>query len=467
MYNSNKNEMDMIDKFRSLFEDCSTEFGICNPTTDFIKLSTDQQRALSLFNSGSNLLIMGSAGVGKSFLIKEMKYQTMKNTDKKIVITATTGIAAYNINGITINSFMGIGTGEKPVEYLLRRIRNKFVVQDRIRRTDILIIDEISMASAELFEKINLICQSVRKNNRLFGGIQVILTGDFLQLLPVFNKNPKFFPNQDTRLLFESELFQKYFTKRNIILLTSNFRQSDKLFIELLLRLRKGNSTKSDIDVLKSRLISNIKQDFNKTVYLVSSNKHAQTINQTNLTKNPNQPITFTSSFNEEGDTELCKDLTTELNNQFEQKGINTITLKKGVRVMLLKNLSVEEGLVNGSVGTIIDFQTYDLKQYPLVHFDNRIKRLITPVEWQLELNDSKVTAVQLPLMLCWAITIHKSQSLTLEKAVLYLDDCFCDSQVYVALSRVKSLDGVFLKSFNENKIFVNSKVKAFLSNFE
>lgn len=140
------------------------------------------------------------------------------------------------------------------------------------------------------------------------------------------------------------------------------------------------------------------------------------------------------------------------------KKGILNIELKVNARVMLIKNISVEEGLVNGSVGTITHFEN----NIPFVKFDNGIQRLITPVDWELQYEDSTCKATQIPLMLCWAITHHKSQSLTLEHAILELDDCFCDHQVFVALSRLKTLNGLYLKSFNPYKITVNNNVKKY-----
>lgn len=127
---------------------------------------------------------------------------------------------------------------------------------------------------------------------------------------------------------------------------------------------------------------------------------------------------------------------------------------------MLIKNISVEEGLVNGSVGTVLYFEN----NMPFVKFDNGIQRIITPVEWELQYKESSCIVKQLPLMLCWAITHHKSQSLTLDYAILELDDCFCDHQVFVALSRLKTLNGLYLKSFNPSKITVNNKVSEFLN---
>lgn len=457
-----KSQDNLMNKTRELIEEYNQENGI---DEKFIELSKDQQLALDLFKEGKNLLILGSGGTGKSKLIQEMTYHTSKCTSKNIVVTATTGIAAYNINGLTIHSFMGIGTGDQNIDILIRKIRSKPPLRDRIRNVDILVIDEISMMSAELFEKINAICQTIRRSAAPFGGIQVVLTGDLLQLLPVFNKNVELFQDQDTRLIFESKVFTTYFNSNNIVNLKQNFRQSDKVFLGILNRMRVGENTKDDINILKSRFVSKLlaKDNIRDAVHLVASNKQAQEINRMNLETIKDKGTKYRTAYFEDGDPELTKELKKELQNQFMQKGINEIELKKNARVMLLKNLSVEEGLVNGSVGTIIEFDN----GYPIVKFDNGPQRIITPVEWELKLSGSVCKAAQVPMMLCWAITIHKSQSLTLEKAVLELGGCFCEHQVYVALSRVRSLNGLYILSFSVNKVQVSQKVKDYLKDID
>jgi len=473
MYNQQKQQEELMDKYRGMLEDYGNSEGI---DLEMTKLSASQKRALEIFESGRNVLVIGAGGTGKSRLIKEIRYQTERNwPGKRIVVTATTGIAAYNINGITINSFLGIGTGEAELETLIKRVRKKFGIRERLKYTDVLIIDEISMASAELFEKINSICQSIRRSSAPFGGIQVVLTGDLFQLMPIFNKNQALYKEQDTRLIFESPVFLKYFTSQNTINLQENFRQNDSKYIETLMRIRKGTHTPADIELLNTRLLKNndITSSLPPMVYLVASNKHAQIINTTNLNGIDSKGYKYNSKFIEEGHKDICSELTRELHAQFNQKGINEITLKLGARVMLIKNISVEEGLVNGSVGTITKFEESEHGEspYPRVKFDNGVERLIVPVEWELELGTtgemSVSKATQLPLMLCWAITIHKSQSLTLDKAMMDLSGCFCEHQVYVALSRVRGLDGLYITSFDKDKIKVNEKVQKFLRNTE
>lgn len=443
-----------------------------NINVDFNEnLSDSQKKALELFKQGNNLLILGCGGTGKSFLIKTMEeYIKTNHQNKKMYLSSTTGISAYNIGGMTIHSFMGIGTGDMPIDVLINRIKRKKMYRDRIINTDILVIDEVSMLSGELFEKLNLICQNIRKNNMFFGGIQVIFTGDFLQLLPVFNKNKDLYENIDDRLIIESPLFNKIFKDENIIILKENFRQkNDSVFINILLRIRDGTFTEDDVNLLRTRQV--LPENIQEHVHLVSSNKKAQIINDTQLSKLKTPKVKYASSYTSSGKNKEIKELLTkELQFQFTQKGINELILKKGARVMLIKNLDVSLGLVNGAIGTIVDFipdpsTDYDI---PIVKFDNsNIKHPISVVSWELEIDDCKGMANQIPLMLAYSVTIHKSQSLTLDSGILDLGDCFCDHQIYVALSRLKSLNGLYLKSFNKEKISVNKKMRDFLTNLK
>lgn len=409
-----------------------------------IKLSKSQQKAYTLYSKGENVLILGSAGVGKSVLIKYIK----ENTNKIMYITATTGIAAYNISGMTIHSYIGFGTGDGDLNYNIRKVmRNKEAVS-RIRNTEVLIIDEISMLSAELFEKMNEIVKVVRKSNKLFGGIQLVLTGDFFQLLPVFKDK------EDTRLLIESNTFLDNFTQNNTIQLTKNYRQqNDENYAELLTHLRKGEYTETDIELLKTRLNLNTPET---AIKLVPLNRLANKINETELNKIKEPTRNFIPNFTKEN----CKYLKSELERQFKAKNLDVLKLKTGARVMLVKNLDVEKGLINGSLGTIKSFQN----NKPNVLFDNGIEQLIEKHKWEIEDTETskKCEAMQLPLILAYAITIHKSQSLSLEEACVSLSNCFCDHQVYVALSRVKSINGLFLTDFDEKQISVNKKVLDF-----
>jgi ATP-dependent DNA helicase PIF1 len=464
LYNKTQEETDanfadsMLDKIRDLLVDHNRKTGMNIPTEYDLELSDTQRLAFSKFRSGESMLILGSAGTGKSRLIKEFQKFIEKNdTGKTMYVTSTTGISAYNIGGITINSFMGIGTGDAPVEVLLKRLRYKMGIKDRIRRTDILVIDEISMMSAALFEKIHIIFQTLRKSRRPFGGVQLVLTGDFLQLETVFSN-----PDADNRFVIESELFNKMFDK-SIVILKENFRQrSDNNYIDILMRIRRSEHNDTDISQLNQRLLKRGEQK-GDVVHLVSSNWKAQQINSKRLGSIDSPESYYETVYVKTGDSETCELLQRELQSQFSQRGIETVTLRKGCRVLLIKNLDVANGLVNGSIGTVEDLFMDAVR----VKFDNGVTQIINRVEWEIELDNAKVVLQQIPLMLSYSITIHKSQSLSLDNAVLDLADCFCNHMVYVALSRVRSLSGLYLKSFDPKKITVNEKLLQFINKIE
>ena len=446
---------DLISKFRDLLVEHNERTGSKIETEYSPDLSKTQKKAFEKFKKGDNILILGAAGCGKSKIVKEMYKYIKDKTNKEMYVTSTTGISAYSIKGITINSFMGIGTGESSVEILLRRLRYKMGIKDRIKRADILVIDEISMMSADIFEKINVICQTLRKCRKPFGGIQMVITGDFLQLETIFKNE-----SGDRRLITESELFKKMYDN-NTVILKENFRQNgDNKYIDILLRIRKGVQTEDDIKVLNSRLTKVIKPNM---IYLVSSNKKAQAINNLRLSNIKSLDHVYDCVYTQTGTNDTCDTLKRELQLQFVQKGIESLRLRNGCRVLLIKNMDVSIGLVNGSTGTIKEC----LEDSVVVEFDNGVTENIQKLEWELELDNSKVFCKQIPLMLAYAITCHRSQGLSLDSAVLDLDDCFCNHMVYVALSRVKSLEGLYLKSFDPKKITVNSKIVEYINTIE
>ena len=454
-------EQQLLEKFKDLIVEHNEQTGSNIPTEYELELSKTQKYAFEKFKRGESLLILGSGGCGKSFLIKQFHKWITNTQQKTMYLTSTTGISAYNIGGITINSFMGIGTGESSVETIIRRLKYKTSIKNRIKMTDILVIDEISMMSASVFEKINHICQILKRSNKPFGGIQIILTGDFLQLETIFNSTTPLNNNSnDNRLIIESELFKKMFSKSTIIL-QENFRQkNDTKYIDILMRIRKGLQNEHDIKTLQTRLLDT---DNNSLIHLVSSNKKAQSINTRQLNKIRSDDVVFECEFSRYGNTETCDLLEKELRSQFSQRGIDTLKLRKECRVLLIKNLDVSLGLVNGSIGTVKDF----INNKVVVEFDNGVTERIGKIEWELEMDNSKIVATQIPFMLAYSITIHRCQGISLDKAILDLADCFCNHMVYVALSRVRSLEGLYLHSFDPKKITVNEKLLDFINEIE
>lgn len=411
-------------------------------------LSYSQQKAVDSILNGDNVFITGQAGTGKSYLLNFLKD---KLKDKNFHITATTGIAAVNIGGITLHSWAGIGIENIPVEKIAQNILTvkRTHTRRRLQSTQILAIDEVSMLSMEMFEKIDKLLRLVRDKDEPFGGIQIILFGDFFQLPPVDSNN----------FCFESTIWQE--AKIKTIILKEIFRQKNKEFIELLEHIRNGNINTKDLEILRKRsFIDN--SGIIKPTILSTHNIFVEKINTSKLNNLVSKEMIYQAIFQgKEDKIELLK------RNCIAK---NELRLKIGSQVMMLKNTYQKDGIINGSNGIVVDFSSK--KHYPIVKFENGIELVITPETWEIstynqEINDVEIlaTMTQIPLALSWAITIHKSQGMTLDKIECDLQNVFVDGQVYVAISRVRDITGLFIKSFNVDKIKANSKIIDFYKN--
>ena len=412
-----------------------------------------------------NIFITGPGGTGKTFAIKQI-YEHAKSNNKRISVTALTGVAAIllDCNATTLHSWAGIGTGKKTNTYIINKISNSKFYRHNWENTDILIIDEISMMSSRIFELLNKIGKSIRNNNAPFGGIQIIFSGDFFQLPPV----------SEDIFCFQSEEFNNCFDV--IINLTKIYRQSDLVYKKLLTNMRKGLITKKSIELLNNKIIS---EDFDKTsvdiTRLVPTKQKAYSINDYFLTQIKNKKYVYKRTCKEKTDNlssleKIKLDLMSESEKDNEYTFIKestlseeNLTLKKGAYVMSIANLDMNLGIANGSTGVVIDFTKENL---PIVQFDKH-KIVIGKKEWKSE-NIPGISMFQIPLILAWGITIHKAQGLTLEKAIVDIGkDIFEAGQMYVALSRLKSLDGVFLKEFDINNLKINKNVLDYYKSLE
>lgn len=422
--------------------------------TDLPTLSKKQQAVIESFEAGKNIFITGGAGSGKSFLLQYLKGNY---GSKGLHVTASTGIAAVNIGGSTIHSWSGIGLANMPLEQILSNLFsarfNK--VRRQIRQAKALAIDEVSMISAEVFEILDQVFRAVRENNQPMGGLQILLFGDFLQLPPV-NQN-----NQNFNFCFDSKTWDEL--SFEVFNLEEIFRQTDQKFVKILNNLRFGNIDEETRKALEERLQANDDNFAIKPTILTTHNFKVEKINEQELKKIPHEEIVHEAQyFGDSNKIEILKKncLAPQL-----------LRLKVGAQVMMLKNTYQKEGIINGSLGIIKSFSSR--KSYPVVEFSNGKTITIGPEEWLIEKFDGERKLViteagvtQIPLILAWAMTIHKSQGLTLDKISCDLSDVFSPGQAYVALSRARNLEGVFIESINFDKIKPDNKAVSFYKNY-
>ena len=413
-------------------------------------LSEEQKSAIKLFEQGENLFITGSAGTGKSHLLNYLK---QNYSHLGLEITASTGIAATNIGGKTIYSFAGIGLANMPIERIIDNILSKKFspLRRKIRNISALAIDEISMISAEVFTILDEVFKAVRGSEKPMGGLQMLLFGDFLQLPPI-NQN-----SSSVNFCFESEAWKNL--DLTTVLLKNSFRQIDQKFVDILNNLRFGKIDRETVEILESRVGAVDKNSAIKPTILTTHNLKAEKINEEEMKKIPKTEIAYEAKY-------LGKDDKIEfLKRNCLAKDL--LKLRAGTQVMMIKNSHQKDGIINGSLGVVVEFSPKKL--YPIVEFANGKILTISPEEWLVERFDEEkkqvvidATMVQVPLIPAWAITIHKSQGLTLDKIFCDLGDVFSPGQVYVALSRARSLCGVFIKSINFAKITSNKKAADF-----
>ncbi len=409
---------------------------------DLENLSPEKKYAIDLLEEEENIFITGGAGTGKSFLLNFIKRYY---ADKNLAITASTGIAAVNISGSTIHSWSGIGLAKLPPTQIAKNIFSAKMskLRRKILHTKILAIDEISMLSAETFDKLSEVLKIVRDSPKPMGGLQILLFGDFLQLPPVSK-----FGEDKAQFCFNSDAWQELNLKT--INLKETFRQKDQKFVNLLNNLRFNQLDEHDHEILISRTNAKDKNLAIKPTILTSHNKKAEEINQQMLNKIPSSTIAFEAEyFGDKKKVELLQ------KNCIAQQ---SLALKIGAQVMMTKNTYQKDGIINGSLGIIEGFSPK--KSYPIVKFNNGKKITIKAEEWLIERFDENKKQLiteagmsQIPLILAWAITIHKSQGLTLDKISCDLSNIFSPGQAYVALSRARNLDGVFIRSINFDRI--------------
>lgn len=420
-----------------------------------IQWTEEQKSVLSAVSQGNSVFITGAAGTGKTKLVTEVvKLLKKLHTRSKVFVTASTGVAALSIKGQTLHSFAGI-TINNPTddpEILLDWIMSNKRACYRWKKVEALVIDEISMVGPRLFDNLEFVAKSLRGVSKTWGGIQMVVVGDFCQLPPI-----KGYKSKDVNYAFEADCWNESFDLS--IELTKILRQSDPRFIELLQGIRMGESDQGDFSFLES-YCSKTECD-PSAVQLYPVNEIVKKVNEERLKSLQKSVVVYRAVDN--GPDSAKRKL---------NQGIapDEISICEGARVMLVKNLHTWKGLVNGATGIVMGFVkavgVHDIchdNQLPVVKFDSGKVLTIEPEEWHV-MDGEKIVATrkQIPLILAWALSIHKCQGMTLDKAYINLSKAFGYGMVYTALSRVRSLDGLHLSGFKASKIQAHPKVSQF-----
>lgn len=400
-----------------------------------------QQTALKLLKAGENIFLTGSAGAGKTYTLNQY-IDYLKIHRIPVAITASTGIAATHMNGMTIHTWAGIGIKDKLSEQELKRMKERKYLREHLENAKVLIIDEISMLHAKQFTLVNQVLKYFKENDEPFGGIQLIVCGDFFQLPPVGKSDEL---NRD-KFCFMSPAWVE--AKFKVCYLTEQHRQGDDPLNDILNAIRQQNILPEHIQQLRSAQ-SHILGDTYTRLY--THNANVDSINQQYLNDIQQEEYQFQAEY--DGNEKLIETLKSSV------RAPEMLVLKKNAKVMFVKN-NFDEGYINGSLGEVIDFVNDNEKGIlPKVQLLTGEQLLVEKATWSIENEEGDVLAscTQIPLRLAWAMTIHKSQGMTLDYAEIDLAKTFEKGQGYVALSRLRSLSGLRLLGFQSHALELDS----------
>ena len=396
-----------------------------------------QTRALDILKSGKNVFITGSAGTGKTYLLN-LFIQYLKERRVNPTIVAPTGIAASHLGGQTVHSFFSLGIRETVDDGYIEFLLEKKYLKTRFSKLKLLIIDEVSMISPEIFSSMDRILRAFKHASEPFGGVQVVISGDFFQLPPVSKVY------KDKRFAWQSPAWRALALKT--CYLEQKFRQDDDKLIEILDEIRGGSVSKSSHEIFNARYEKELDIDFEPTK-LYTHNVDVDRINNEELEKldGLSQHFLYESRGSKKNIEKIFK----------SSLVLEELVLKKDAVVLFIKN-NPEKGYVNGTTGIVTAFDSKD--NMPIVKTSDGQKVKLDMEEWSIENESGKVTATvsQVPLRLAWAITIHKSQGMTLDAAEIDLSKTFEAGQGYVALSRIKNIEGLRLMGINDMALKVD-----------
>lgn len=401
-----------------------------------------QDEALNMMKMGKNVFLTGPAGSGKTHVLK-MYIKYLHDHGINVAVTASTGIAATHLGGMTIHSWTGLGIKDNLTEYDLDAMEEKQYLWKRFKKTSVLIIDEISMISSNMLTMIDKVCRHMKRNSEPFGGMQIILSGDFFQLPPIMRRqqgseySQEYDEGEDIstqHFAFSSPSWED--ADIHVCYLDGQYRQTDSALLDILTEMRTGEISKKSKKHLQKRMVTTQDPDVTR---LYTHNLNVDSFNEKCLMSIKGQEKKYTMF--SKGKPALVDAL---------KRGClapETLVVRIGSKVMFVKNNPVQ-GYVNGTTGEVTGFNK---NSSPIVKTASGKIYTAEPQTWMID-EDGKVLAEisQIPLRLAWAITVHKSQGMTLDKAYVDLSKAFEKGQGYVALSRLQNLDGLFLLGIND-----------------
>ncbi|XP_036910016.1 ATP-dependent DNA helicase PIF1 [Sturnira hondurensis] len=406
-----------------------------------LQLSEEQAAVLRVVLKGQSIFFTGSAGTGKSYLLKRI-LGSLPPTGT--VATASTGVAACHIGGTTLHAFAGIGSGQAPLAQCVALAQRPGVRQGWLS-CQRLVIDEISMVEADLFDKLEAVARAVRQQNKPFGGIQLIICGDFLQLPPVTKGS------QPPQFCFQAKSWRRCVPVT--LELTKVWRQADQTFISLLQAVRLGRCSEEVTRQLQATATHQVGRDGIVATRLCTHQDDVALTNERRLQELPGKVHSFEAM---DSDPEQARTLDVQC------PVSKLLQLKLGAQVMLVKNLAVSRGLVNGARGVVVGFET-EGRGLPQVRFLCGVTEVIRADRWTVQATGGQLLSrQQLPLQLAWAISIHKSQGMSLDCVEISLSRVFASGQAYVALSRARSLQGLRVLDFDPTVVRCDPRVLRF-----